>query len=109
MKNSSVLDGLSQLSDSLKVTFHLINRLSKLTFQPGSTPLQAEGDVRIELSHDIRDALKQHDDNLDSLRHQIDDLFETPNQPAHRRDSLKDRERVRIAAQLARLDEDVKQ
>jgi hypothetical protein len=110
MKNQSVLHALSQLSDSLKLTFQLIGRLSKLSFQPGSTPLQGEdGDVRIELSNDIRDALKQHDDTLDALRQQVQDAFEPAIHPQRRRDSLQDRERARIAAQLARLEEDLKQ
>lgn len=109
MKNQSVLDALSQLSDSIKLTFQLISRLSKLSFQPGSTPLQGDGDVRIELSHDIRDALKHHDDTLDSLRQEIEDVVEFGTHSQRRRDSLKDRERARIAAQLARLDEDLKQ
>ncbi|KAI5205492.1 hypothetical protein E4T42_00376 [Aureobasidium subglaciale] len=108
MTNQSVLDSLSQLSDSIKLTFQLISRLSKLSFQPGSTPLQGDGDVRIELSHDIRDALKQHDDTLDSLRQEIEDIVEFGTTSQRRRDSLKDRERARIAAQLARLDEDLK-
>jgi len=109
MKNQSVLDALSQLSDSIKLTFQLISRLSKLSFQPGSTPLQGDGDVRIELSHDIRDALKHHDDTLDSLRHEVEDVVEFGTHSSRRRDSLKDRETARIAAQLARLDEDLKQ
>jgi enamine deaminase RidA (YjgF/YER057c/UK114 family) len=109
MTNQSVLDTLSQLSDNIKITFQLIGRLSKLSFQPGSTPLQGDGDVRIELAHDIRDALKQHDDTLDTLRQEIEDVVEFGTYSQRRRDSLKDRERARIAAQLARLDEDLKQ
>ncbi|KAH0158225.1 hypothetical protein KCU67_g7597, partial [Aureobasidium melanogenum] len=108
MTNQSVLDTLSQLSDNIKITFQLIGRLSKLSFQPGSTPLQGDGDVRIELAHDIRDALKQHDDTLDTLRQEIEDVVEFGTYSQRRRDSLKDRERARIAAQLARLDEDLK-
>ena len=109
MTNQSVLDTLSRLSDNIKLTFQLIGRLSKLSFQPGSTPLQGDGDVRIELAHDIRDALKQHDDTLDSVRQEIQDFTESGAYSQRRRDSLKDRERARIAAQLARLDEDLKQ
>lgn len=109
MTNQSVLDTLSQLSDNIKITFQLIGRLSKLSFQPGSTPLQGDGDVRIELAHDIRDALKQHDDTLDTIRQEIEDVVEFGTYSQRRRDSLKDRERARIAAQLARLDEDLKQ
>lgn len=109
MTNQTVLDTLSQLSDNIKITFQLIGRLSKLSFQPGSTPLQGDGDVRIELAHDIRDALKQHDDTLDTLRQEIEEVVEFGTYSQRRRDSLKDRERARIAAQLARLDEDLKQ
>jgi protein transport protein SEC20 len=109
MTNQSTLDTLSRLSDNIKLTFQLISRLSKLSFQPGSTPLQGDGDVRIELAHDIRDALKHHDDTLDTLRQEIEDVTEFGAYSQRRRDSLKDRERARIAAQLARLDEDLKQ
>ncbi|KAI4730801.1 hypothetical protein E4T49_01151 [Aureobasidium sp. EXF-10728] len=109
MTNQSLLDTLSQLSDNIKLTFQLIGRLSKLSFQPGSTPLQGDGDVRVELAHDIRDALKQHDDTLDTVRQEIEDVVEFGTYSQRRRDSLKDRERARIAAQLARLDEDLKQ
>lgn len=109
MTNQSVLDTLSQLSDNIKLTFQLIGRLSKLSFQPGSTPLQGDGDVRIELAHDIRDALKHHDDTLDAVRQELEDVTEFGTYSQRRRDSLKDRERARIAAQLARLDEDLKQ
>ena len=109
MTNQSVLDTLSQLSDNIKFTSQLIGRLSKLSFQPGSTPLQGDGDVRIELAHDIRDALKHHDDTLDAVRQELEDVTEFGTYSQRRRDSLKDRERARIAAQLARLDEDLKQ
>lgn len=65
--------------------------------------------MRIELAHDIRDALKHHDDTLDAVRQEIEDVTEFGTYSQRRRDSLKDRERARIAAQLARLDEDLKQ
>lgn len=101
---------LAALSDATKTTFQLINRLSKLNFQPGSAPLNEHGDVRLELAQDIRDNLKQHQDTLEALRQETDDVISSAASGAHRRrDSIKERERARIAAQVARLDEDLKQ
>lgn len=104
---------VTALSDSIKTTFQLVHRLSKLSFQPGSTPLEehAGGDVRLELVQDIQDSLKQNADNLEALKQEADDLINLTSTTTaqRRRDSIKDRERARIAAQVARLEEDLKQ
>lgn len=102
---------LAALSDSIKLTFQLIHRLSKLTFQPGSTPLDESADVGLELAQDIRDNLKQNEDDLESVRQEVDDLIglSTASTTTRRRNSIKDRDRARIAAQVARLEEDLKQ
>ena len=109
MSIQTVSANLAALSDSIKITFQLINRLSKLTFQPASTPLDEAGDVRLELAQDIREHLKQNDDHLDTLRQEADDLINVTAAAHRRRDSIKDRERARIAAQVARLEEELKQ
>lgn len=101
---------VAALSDSVKTTFQLIGRLSKLNFQPGSTPLDEQhGDVRLELAQDIRDSLKQNEDSLETLKQEADHLIKVAPAAQRRRDSIKDRERARIAAQVARLEEDLKQ
>ncbi|QDS72938.1 hypothetical protein FKW77_008262 [Venturia effusa] len=112
---------LSALSESHKTTVQLIQRLSKLSFQPGSTPLDTEeGDVRIELTNDIHESLKQQEEDLELLKQEIDDwAWEDPQQAAHslrRKDSQRDnsrekdreREKLRVRVQVARLGEDLK-
>jgi protein transport protein SEC20 len=117
----SLTTRLSTLSDSHKTTLQLIQRLSKLSFQPGSTPLDTEeGDVRIELTSDIHESLKQQEEDLELLRQEIEDwAWEDPQHAAHslrRKDSERDnsrekereREKLRIRVQVARLGEDLK-
>lgn len=109
MSSHSVSANLAVLSDSVKLTFQLIHRLSKLSFQPGSTPLDEHGDVRLELAQDIRDSLKHNEDSLETAKQEVDDLIGSTSTAQRRRDSIKDRDRARIAAQVARLEEDLKQ
>lgn len=110
---------LSALSESHKTTVHLIQRLSKLSFQPGSTPRDTEeGDVRIELTSDIHEGLKQQEEDLDLLKQEVEDwAWEDPQHAAHslrRKDSEREREKdrerekSRIRVQVARLGEDLK-
>ena len=98
---------LAQLSDSLKTTNNLISQLSKLSFQPGSEPLETDqGTVRVELSQDIHDSLKQLEEDLELLKQEAEDL--NAGAGTRRKDSDKDREKARISAQVARLVEDLK-
>lgn len=110
---------LSALSEYHKTTLHLIQRLSKLSFQPGSTPRDTEeGDVRIELTSDIHESLKQQEEDLDLLKQEIEDwAWEDPQHAAQslrRKDSEREREKdrerekLRIRVQVARLGEDLK-
>lgn len=112
---------LSALSESHKTTVQLIQRLSKLAFQPGSVPLDTEeGDVRIELTSDIHESLKQQEEDLDLLKQEVEDwAWEDPQHAAHslrRKDSERDnsrekdreREKLRVRVQVARLAEDLK-
>ncbi|KAK3069575.1 Protein transport protein sec20, partial [Teratosphaeriaceae sp. CCFEE 6253] len=117
MSTSHLIDQLGQLSDSLKQTNTLIARLAKLSFQPGSEPLDtADADansVRIELAQDIHDALKQLEEDLELLRQDSEDLTSLPTTAAgyKRRESKsgeKERERARVGAQVTRLSEDLR-
>ena len=99
---------LSQLSDSLKATNNLIARLSKLTFQPGSEPLDGAGSVRVELAQDIHESLKQLDEDLELLKQEVDDLSSNSSGYSRRRDTEQDRERARLNAQVVRLGEDLR-
>lgn len=109
MSIQQVSEGLAALSDSIKTTFQLISRLSKLSSQPGSAARDDDGDARLEATQDIHDNLKQHEDTLEALKQEAEDLTTTGAGGHRRRDSTKERERLRVAAQLARLEEDLKQ
>jgi len=107
MTTTQLFQQFQQLSETLKATNALITRLSKLTFQPGSEPLDSENSVRIELAQDIHDSLKQLEEDLELLKQEADDLSSVS--AAHkRRDSVQDRDRARLSAQVARLGEDLR-
>ncbi|KAF2141813.1 uncharacterized protein K452DRAFT_318753 [Aplosporella prunicola CBS 121167] len=99
---------LTQLSDANKQTVQLIQRLAKLQFQPGSTPLDAqdEGDVRVELGSEIHEGLKQQDEELEFLRQEVEEL--TASSVKRKDNSEREREKSRLNIQIARLGEDLK-
>ncbi|KAH9809193.1 Sec20 [Teratosphaeria destructans] len=98
---------LAQLHDSLKATNALITRLAKLTFQPGSEPDNSGTTVRLELSQDIHDTLKQLEEELELLKQEVEDATVAA-APQKRRESEKQREGARLSAQVLRLEEDLK-
>ena len=105
----SLTNRLNSLSESNKGVLQLIQRLSKLDFQPGTTPLNAEeGDARLELSAEIHENLKQIEDDLELLRQEVEDVVQINGSATRRRDSTRDSERARLAVLLARLTEDLK-
>ena len=103
---------LTALFDSLKQTQQLITRLSKLSVQPGSDPSNsAECDVRVELGAEIHQGLKEQEEDLDSLRQEVEDHIDSSIWGASgRRESGREREKEKtnLAAQVARLGEDLK-
>jgi protein transport protein SEC20 len=102
---------LNALSDSYKTTLQLINRLAKLHFQPGSTPLDdsSDGDVRVELSSDIHDSLKVLEEDLELLKQEVEDLTAGDSYNyQRRRESDRERDRSRLSVQVARLAEDLR-
>ena len=101
---------LNALSESNKSVLQLIQRLSKLDFQPGSTPLNAEeGDARLELSAEIHETLKGIEDELELLRQEVEDVLQQgTGSLGKRRDSSRESERSRLAVLLARLTEDLR-
>ncbi|TKA81364.1 hypothetical protein B0A49_00271 [Cryomyces minteri] len=110
MTTQSLTARLTALSGANKASFHLIHRLSKLTFHPGSIPLDGdEGDVRTELSSEIHDSLKQQEEDFELLRQEVEDLIGGSSVGSRRRNSEKDRETARLSAQVARLTEDLRQ
>lgn len=105
----SLSSRLSSLSDQNGTTVQLIERLSDLKFQPGSTPLEGgDGDVRVELSSEIHENLKQQEEELELLRQEAEELGRGV-QGKGRGSSQRDRDRSRIGNQVAKLGEDLKQ
>ncbi|KJX93505.1 Sec20 domain protein [Zymoseptoria brevis] len=105
MNANELSNQLAALSDSLKTTNSLISRLSKLTFQPGSEPLQGDSVVRIELAQEIHDGLKELEEELEYLKQEAEDY--TNEGGLQRRRKSKDGEEVRLSAQVARLSEEL--
>ena len=103
---------LTPLFESLKQTQHLITRLSKLSAQPSSDRLNPdeENDVRLELSADIHQNLKEQEEDFELLRQEAEDQANHTHwgSGVGRRDSVRERERTDLAAQVARLGEDLK-
>lgn len=106
----SLTTRLTGLSENNKAIGHLIQRLAKLDFQPGSQPLNdaEEGDVRLELSAEIHESLKSTEEELEILRQEVEDITLHSSSSSRRRDSTKDSERSRLAVLLARLTEDLR-
>ncbi|KAI9879690.1 MAG: hypothetical protein M1830_007636 [Pleopsidium flavum] len=110
MTSTSLSVRLTSLFDAHRQTLHLIARLSKLPIQPGSSSLNpGDGDARVELSAEIHQNLKEQEEELELLRQEVEDLTSTSSWGGNRRrDSQKERERTDLAAQVARLGEDLK-
>lgn len=102
---------LTPLFEAHKQTLHLIYRLSKLPIQPGSSPLNPEAaDARVELSAEIHQSLKEQEEEFELLRQEFEDQADRGSwAPAtRRRDSVVDKERAGLAAQITRLGEDLR-
>jgi protein transport protein SEC20 len=100
---------LNSLSESHKAALQLIQRLSKLDFQPGVNPSKSEdGDARLELTAEIHASLNQLDEELELLRQEVEEVVQSGVPTARRRDSVRETEKSRLAVLLARLTEDLK-
>lgn len=105
----SLTTRLTALSDANKANGQLIQRLAKLDFQPGSQPLDNdEEDVRLELSAEIHESLKNIEEELELLKQEVEDVVGNTGSIGRRRDSRTEGERSRLAVLLARLTEDLK-
>src|SRR5215469_12589035 len=100
---------LDALTEELKVTIQLSNRLAQLSFQPGSLPPEGEGDVRTELSSDIHESLKRHEEDFELLKQEVADYTGPTRSSQTRRESERALEKSRLNIQVARLEEDLKQ
>lgn len=102
---------LTPLFDAHKQTVHLIHHLFKLPAQPGSSPLNPDaGDVRVELSAEIHQDLKEQEEQFELLSQEVEDLTDRGSwtSAARRRDSEADKEWTTVAAQITRLGEDLR-
>ncbi|CAL8575458.1 Protein transport protein sec20 [Xanthoria parietina] len=99
---------LSPLNDAHKQTIQLIHRLSKHSVPLGSSLLNP--DIRLELSTEIHQNLKDQEEQLELLRQEVEDQAITAGRAssARRRNSGEEREQSEIIAQVARLAEDLK-
>ncbi|KAL8796072.1 MAG: hypothetical protein Q9182_007439 [Xanthomendoza sp. 2 TL-2023] len=102
---------LQLLIDSHKQTLHQIHRLSKSAAAPGLSSLDPEaGGARLELSIEIHQSLKEQQEVFDLLHREVEDQINTAGwtSSARRRFSRNEKERTDLAAQIARLGEDLK-
>ncbi|KAL8818424.1 MAG: hypothetical protein Q9223_002944 [Gallowayella weberi] len=102
---------LQLLIDSHKQTLHQIHRLSKSAATPGLSSLDPEaGSARLELSIEIHQSLKEQQEVFELLRQEAEDQTNTAGwtSSARRKYSKKEKERTDLAAQIARLGEDLK-
>ena len=111
MTTQALHSRLAPLFESSKQTQQLITRLSKFPAQPGSSPSKPdEGDARVELGAEIHQSLKEQEEDFELLRQEIEDQTDTStwSSSVRRRDSTKDSQRTDLAAQAARLGEDLR-
>ena len=106
----SISARLTTVSENNKSTLRLIDRLGKINFQAGSVPLDGDAsDIRVELSSEIHDTLKQQEQEFQLLKQEVEDTTAGAHTGAKRRESERDREKTRLNIQVARLGEDLKQ
>lgn len=114
MASQSLSARLQALADTYKNTLTLIQRLQRLPSTPGAFS-NTESDPRLELSSEIHQSLKEQEDELETLRQEIDDSTTSNFMGGYvgggsvrRRNSEQLRERERVAALVAKLGEDLK-
>ena len=99
---------LQQLNDAHEQTIQLIHRLGRHSVPLGSNPLNSN--VRLELSTEIHQNLKDQEEELELLRQETDDqtIRTAWTSSARKRNGAKERDYSEVVAQLARLAEDLK-
>ncbi|KAL9587099.1 MAG: hypothetical protein Q9212_000466 [Teloschistes hypoglaucus] len=99
---------LQPLFDAHKQTVLLIQRLSKPPATPESNSSDPDAlNARLELSTEIHQSLKEQEEEFELLRQEVEDQTSWT-AAARRRNNEKERERTDLAAQVARLSEDLK-
>ncbi|KAL8876282.1 MAG: hypothetical protein Q9198_005497 [Flavoplaca austrocitrina] len=99
---------LRQLNDAHKQTVQLIHRLGRHSVPLGSNALNSN--VRLELSTEIHQNLKDQEEELELLRQEIDDqtVHTAWTTSLRKRNGAKQRDYTDVVAELARLAEDLK-
>ena len=97
MTSVSLTTRLTSLKEARNTTHTLIARLSKLPRQPGSD----NSEVRVELSAEIHQLLKEQEEELELLRQDLDDF-------SVGRDKEKEAEKARLEVGVQRLGEDLR-
>lgn len=108
MSSQNLNTELRSLFEAHKQTLQLINRLTKLPVQPGSSALTS--DARVELSAEIHQSLKEQEEGFELLRQEVEGpTINAGWIPATRRKhSDKERDRTDLATQVTRLGENLK-
>jgi protein transport protein SEC20 len=113
MASQSLAARLQALADTYRNTLTLIQRLQKIPSTP-ATFSNPESDPRLELSSEIHQSLKEQEDELETLRQEVEDATAIHSGvyigggSLRRRNSEQVRERERLAALVAKLGEDLK-
>ncbi|KAL8660979.1 MAG: hypothetical protein Q9202_006049 [Teloschistes flavicans] len=99
---------LQPLFDAHRQTVHLTQRLSKTPATSTSNSSDPDAiNAPLELSAEIHQSLKEQEEEFELLRQEIED-HTSWTAAAKRRNNEKERERTDLAAQVARLGEDLK-
>ena len=116
MSVQSLSSRLQALTETYKQTLDLIQRLQRLPADPGTFP--AQEDLRLELSSEIHQNLKEQEDALDILRQETDEYRASTGASGgrwvgggavpRRTNSETNQDHERTAATIARLEEDLK-
>lgn len=108
MNAQSLNARLTPLFDAHKQTIHLIHRLSKLQSKPATGSTNSDStEVRVELSAEIHQSLKEQEEEFELLRQGFEDLNNNGSW-GRRRDTDRNQETIALAAQITRLEEDLK-
>jgi protein transport protein SEC20 len=104
MSLQSIQERLTALQDTTREIEELIQRLATLKFQPGSIPLDedGEGDVSAELGREIHQTLKEQLEDLQILEQEAQDV------PPGRYGSDQQHDKAELARRLVRAGEELK-
>ena len=108
MTTQEISTRLKSLSDSNRDISQLISKLSKLS--SSSEAGIDESEVRVELSSEIHQSLKELEEDFELVRQEAEEVANSASwsSGARRKEGEKERDRVNIITQTERLKEDLK-